>query len=400
MDDYIGNKQRVLGYTDELGNMLKHVKNHMPKTRLQEQYPGTEDEGASFGTTESPFPIKAPFSIMFVDKDVTTEDEEGNPVNETKTFICVCNNAVSLEDHDGETDAYPSYFRVPRLIKDDGTDTYELPITYSEKPIDEIFPTTTTNSSVTYSVCVFVHFVKKKVYLKLRATTIPSPEEYMLGIASLKDWGYGGFLASSFVCYEIGKIRIRRTLNDDNTHTYQGTVLENMSRNSLFDVNRQTSNISNWDSVAFSITSYFLLGRYQVVLDITESDDTLKFNSSGFVYNNKICIRPTGTNETIPIYVNGNVLFNVSPVDLTIPEAKYPAVIIKFVPPNNDDTDISCGSLCFALDTSTYAQTTPNSIRVMTYYNNTTHSIFTVGYLNTEITDVLYKETWNFSNEQ
>ena len=70
MDNYTGGQHRVLGYTDDLGNMLKHVKNHMPNTRLTEGYPGAEDDDVSFGTSSSPFPIKAPFSIRFVQKDV------------------------------------------------------------------------------------------------------------------------------------------------------------------------------------------------------------------------------------------------------------------------------------------------------------------------------------------
>lgn len=409
-DDTGSNKQRVLGYTDELGNMLKHVKNHMPNTRLTEEYPRAADDDVSFDTS-SPFPIKAPFSIRFVQKDVDKKDAEGNPVTdddgnavkESKTFICVCNNAVPFASHEGDTDAYPSYFRIPRLLHtvdgaDTETDIYQLPITYSEKPIDEIMKEFPTSSAVIFSVCIFVHFIKKKVYLKLRTgVTVPSPEEYMLGVAGLDDENGAGFLSNSFVCFEVGRIRINKITNGDGTFSYKGTILENMSRRTIFGGGDQSYYYGyNLIGAAFSITSHFLLGRYLVVCDIDETDDTLKFNTGRFIYNKKIVIRPGFRNSKIEIYVNGTALFEVPSVELSIPEDEHPPVVIKFIPPNDEDTNISCGAMSFDFGTLKGFQLTQNTICVMSFFISPTGH-FSILHLNTEITDVLYKEVWDFS---
>ena len=56
---------------------------------------------------------------MLIKKDAEgnpVTDDDGNAVKESKTFICVCNNAVPFASHDGDADAVSILFSHPAPI--------------------------------------------------------------------------------------------------------------------------------------------------------------------------------------------------------------------------------------------------------------------------------------------
>lgn len=146
-------KQRILGYTDELGNMLKHVKNHMPNTRLTEGYPGAEDDDVSFGNTrKAGFYYGGDFSLRMV--TVTT-----NSVS--KSYFVVCDGTTW--DNNTHTSASSQCRWHGQVLS--------VPCTYSEKDIDllglEWFTgKLDTVTQVDYDVYLFVHHLRREGWFK------------------------------------------------------------------------------------------------------------------------------------------------------------------------------------------------------------------------------------------
>jgi hypothetical protein len=320
--DTDSNKQRVLGYTDELGTMLKHVKNHMPNTRLTEGYPRSADDDVSFGNTrKAGFYYGGDFSLR-----VVTRIENEQP----KNYFVVCDGATW---NNSTLTSASSQCRWHGQI-------LSVPCTYSEKDIDTLGAEWFTGkldsvTTIEYDVYLFVHHLRREGWFKF----VPrdNTSAYNNNVASCP---------SSFSNMVIGRVRITRTEIPQEQpeseeplpkiYSYTGQVVTNLNipiqwMQQAFSSSGQVNITLNTDNKLLELTNdYGFGGHYSIVLDIVDADSNAKFNSTLFTPNKNVrvvnpsYIRTGETNIANMQFQVNHKFFSMAPTYLTLPTAEAP----------------------------------------------------------------------------
>jgi len=352
---------KMLGYTKELGAMLKHVKNHMPATHQHTSYPGSDDEISDDTTVRVENYYTGYFSLRVVNQQSDEYDSEGNTTTVTKSYFVVCDGG-SWDD--------TTQTSSPSKCKWHGH-LIDVPCIFSEQDIDSLgaewFAGTSDNTiRVTREVRLFVHHLYRTGWIKFVPDDIT---EYNNSVISC---------ASSFSTMLIGQVAISRNVISSTTeteegdavvtqeYTYSGSVIANMNFPILFlQQLAATGGITNFNLTVSNdypelTNAYGYGGNYSIIMDIADQPSNAKFNSTLFTHNLRVrIVKPnyilTGDalKEPLDFYVN-NKAFSLPPAYLTLPTTSPPAE-------GGDVTSIPVVALKYTRATLSDTSTTPQT---------------------------------------